>query len=182
MEVVVQIVKQLPAGWPRVAALAGLVLLLLLPDARRLLTQGELRKKKLEKRKRLLELRKLELEVAGLKDKNADAEDSMLDAQIAALAIEPEEDRKPLEWRERAKFALMGSFSWMLVGLLALWFTDLFTGSELIKGALVELLVALVCGLIAAAIPSQSGSASTFRGFLIPAVVAALAVVARGHA
>ena len=44
--------------------------------------------------------------------------------------------------------------------------------------ALVELVVALPAGLIAAAIPSRTRWICVFRGFLIPALVGVLAVVA----
>lgn len=184
MEIVVQIIKQLPPFWPRAAVLLALALLLFLPEMRRVLTRSVPGKRRLDHVKHLLEVRKLELDVAALKAKIPETESSILDAeieQILSKPVEVDEEEDPLAWSERAKFALTGSFSLMVIGIMALWFMGRFSGSELIRLALLELGVALACGLIASAMPSRSRSRCVFRGFLIPALVAALSVAARGR-
>jgi hypothetical protein len=64
VEIAIQLIKQLPAGWPRILVLLGLGLLFFFPEMRRMLTQGHREKERFGHAKQLLELRKLELTVA----------------------------------------------------------------------------------------------------------------------
>ena len=61
MEVIIQIIKQLPPIWPRLAVLIGLILLVALPQTRRILTRAGPGAKRLERAKELLAVRKLQV-------------------------------------------------------------------------------------------------------------------------
>ena len=184
MEIVVQIVQQIPPVWPRVAALLGLALLFFLPEARRLLMHRVFAEHKTEQLKHLLQLRKLELEVAALKAANPDAVDSAVDAAIMKLQTRPVDDLEEgdsLGWPVRARFALAGAFSGMLINSLALWVMNHFDVIEPTQVLFKEFVVAVAGGLLASAIPSRARWYCVFRGILIPAIIAALGVTALGH-
>ena len=191
MEIVVQILKHLPAGWPRIAVLIGLGLLFFFPELRRLLTKRHQDKEQLERVKELLELRKLELTVVDLKAKHPDAKNVNIDSQIEKIFDAPQPISEPqpvpqhteqLPWNERLKFSLTGSFALMIIGGIALWLSGRFDqGGDTIKVVLVELGVAVICGLLASAIPCRSRWECVFRGFLIPALLGALTVTAMGN-
>lgn len=187
MEILVHIFKQLPAFWPRAVLLGVLLLLVLLPQTRSLLTRGGLGSRRLDRAKRLLELRKIELEVAALRAQHAAAGGSQLDAQIERLLRRDVEqagddagDEPTLPWVDRARLAAIGAGSFLLLTTLALGITGRRTGSELAVVAGKELLALLPCALLASAIPTRARWGPVFYGFLVPVVVAALAVTARG--
>lgn len=183
MEIVVQIVQQLPPVWPRVTALLGLALLFFLPEVRQWLIHKVFGRHRTDRLKHLLELRKLELDVATLKAANPAAV-SALDAEIEKMQRQPlddEEQRESLSWSERAKSALAGSFSWILLSVLALTAMGHFSTVAPTKVLMMEFVVALAGGLLASAIPSTARWYCVFRGALIPALIAALSVAARGH-
>jgi len=190
MEIVVRILKHLPPGWPRIVVLIGLGLLFFFPELRRVLTRRHREKEQLEQAKQLLELRKLELTVADLRAKQPEAKNENLDSQIEEIfnSLQPISDPKPtpkqaeqLPWTERLKFSFAGSFALMMIGGIALWLSGRFDeGDDPVKFILVELGVAVICGLLASAIPSRSRWECVFRGFLIPALLGALTVAAMG--
>jgi hypothetical protein len=191
MEIVVQILKHLPAGWPRIVVLIGLGLLFFFPELRRLLTKRQHDKERLEHVTQLLELRKLELTVVDLKAKYPDAQNKNLDSRIEKLLSEPQppieptpdqQKPEPLAWLDRFKLSLAGSFALMILGGIALWFSGRFLGGDdTAKVILIELGLALLCGLLASAIPCRHRWECVFRGFLIPALLGALAVAAKGN-
>ena len=114
VEIVVQIIKQLPAGWPRVVVLLGLALLFFFPEMRRMLTRGHREKERFESAKQLMELRKLELTVVDLKVKHPEALNQYVDSQIQELMSEPPAklQKAPLlEWKDRLLYCLAGSFA-----------------------------------------------------------------------
>ena len=78
MEIVVQILKHLPPGWPRIIVLVGLGMLFFFPELRRALTKRHQDKEQLEQVKQLLELRKLELTVVDLRAKHPEAKNETL--------------------------------------------------------------------------------------------------------
>ena len=191
MEIVVQILKHLPPGWPRIVVLIGLGLLFFFPELRRLLTNKHHEKEQLEQVKQLLELRKLELTVVDLKVKHPEAKNVNIDSQIKEIFSEPQPLSEPtpvpqktelLGWNERLKFSLAGSFALMIIGGIALWLSGRFlVGEDTLKVILVELGLAVICGLLASAIPGRSRWECVFRGFLIPALLGALTVTAKGN-
>ena len=184
MEIVVQLVQQIPPVWPRVAALLGLALLFFLPEARRFLMHKAFGEQRTEQLKILLQVRKLELEVAALKAANPEAGISAIDAEIEKIQTHPVADLKEgdsLAWPERARFALTGAFSGMLINTLALWVMSHFDIVEPSQVLRKESVVAVAGGLLASAIPSHARWYCVFRGILIPAIVAALGVTALGH-
>jgi hypothetical protein len=179
MEIVIQIFKQLPPFWPRLVLLVFLILLVALPQSRRLL-RG--RGASLDRAKRLLEVRKLEIEVAKLRAGNPDTGDSVLDDQIRKiLSKEAKEDERGLAWLERLKLAGYGALSFLILGLLAIGLTGRHAGVELISVAFKELLIIVPCAVIASAIPATNRWGPIFYGFLVPILVVALAVTARMH-
>jgi len=184
MEFFIQIFKQLPPFWPKVMVLLAIAALLLLPGARSLFRQASTGNRRLARAKSLLEVRKLQLDVETLRAKNPDAAPSVLDPPIKKLLAvvveaEDEEEARPLEWKERARFALRGAAVLFVVSLLTLGLTGRRTGVELLQVGFWELVVLLPCGLLAATIPSSSRWSSILYGFLLPAVVASIAVAAR---
>ena len=184
MEIVVQILKHLPAGWPRIIVLLGLALLFFFPEMRRLLTKGHRDKERYGHAKQLLELRKLELTVVDLMVKYPEAQNVNLDSQIEELLSEsPSEPQKrePLDWNGRLKYSLSGSFTLMVMGAIALWHSGKFVGGDAGIFILTELGMTLICGFLASAIPSRSHWECVFRGFLFPALLGALAVAAKGN-
>jgi hypothetical protein len=190
MEIVTQILKHLPAGWPRIIALVGLGMLFFFPELRRLLTQRHRNKENLDLAKQLLELRQLELTVVDLKSKHPEAKNVNLDGRIQEIFSEPTQTSEanaepkltePIAWVDRLKFAMIGSFSLMLLGSIALWHSGKFLGGNVVQAILIELGLAVLCGFIASAIPCRSRWECVFRGFLIPALLGALAVAAKGN-
>ena len=160
-----------------------LVLLLLLPETRRLLTRGGTGDRRLDRAKRLLEVRKLQIELDALRAQNPGIGDSILDGPIDAILGQPVDDEeaaaRPLPWLDRAKLASTGSFAVMMIGLMGVWLTGRRTGLELGQLAVKELLVIVPCALLASAIPARVRWGSVFYGIVIPVLIAALSVAAR---
>lgn len=184
MEIAVQIIQQIPPIWPRVAALLGLVLLFFLPESRRLVLRKAFGDQKTEQLMNLLQLRKLELEVAALKAANPEALNSAVEDEIQEIQRQPVDvttSGDSLDWSDRVRYALAGAFSGMLISSMALWVMDYFHVVEPTHVLLKESVVTLVGGLLASTLPSRARWYCVFRGLLIPAIVAALSVVARGR-
>jgi hypothetical protein len=183
VEVIIQIIKQLPPIWPRLALLIGLIVLVALPQTRRILTRRGPGNQRLQRAKDLLAVRKLQIEVEALRAANPEVGDSILDEQIegilAAPVEEDEEASPPPRWAERLKLAGAGGLGFMLFGILAAGLSGRREGIELFTVALKELLVIIPCALIASAIPARNRWGPVFYGFLMPILVAALAVTAR---
>ena len=183
MEIVVQILKHLPPGWPRIVVLLGLALLFFFPEMRRLLTQRLYGKERFAHAKQLLELRKLELTVVDLRVKHPEALNVSLDSQIEELLSEPQPDPQKTEqlgWNDRLKFSLAGSFALMVMGSIALWHSGRFVDGDTGKFILTELGMTVMCGFLASTIPCRYRWECVFRGFLLPALLGALAVAAKG--
>lgn len=191
MEIVTQILKHLPVGWPRIIALVCLGLLFFFPELRRQLTFKHQEKENLDRAKQLLELRKLELSVVELKARYPDATNDFIDGQLNVLFTPPanidgETDPNPvaeksLVWFERLKLAMVGSFGLMILGSIALWLNGKYADGVAAKAILIEFGIALFCGLVASALPCQYRWECVFRGFLFPAVLGALAIAALGN-
>jgi hypothetical protein len=184
VEIVVQILKHLPSGWPRIIVLLGLALLFFFPEMRRLLTKGHRDKERFGQAKQLLELRKLELTVVDLKFKYPEAQNVSLDLQIEELLCEPQsnpQEIKSFDWKDRLKFSLAGSFALMVMGSIAIWHSGKLVDGELGKFILTELGLTVICGFLASVIPCYYRWECVFRGFLIPALLGALAVAAKGN-
>ena len=180
METIAQIIKQLPPIWPRLAAIGVLVLLLALPQAKKLRKLAG--SKDLDRAKKLLEVRKLQFDVDKLRAANADLPASILDRRIERVladTAEDEADAPPLLWPERLRFAGLGGLALALLGLLAAFVSDRWEGRELFTGLLKELLVIIPCAFVASAIPARNRWLAVFYGFLIPILVVAVAVTAR---
>ena len=191
MEIAVQVLKHLPPGWPRIAVLVGLGLLFFFPELRRFITKRHEDKENFERVKQLLELRKLELMVVDLKSKHPEAINTTIDSRIEKIFSAPQaadepkpvsEKKEPIPWLERFKFSLVGSFSLMVIGGIALLLSGRFlVGDDTVRVVVVELGLAVFCGFLASAIPCRSRWECVFRGFLIPAVLGALVVAARNN-
>ena len=190
MEIAVQILKHLPAGWPRIVALIGLGLLFFFPELRRLVSKRRHDKENVDRVKVLLELRKLELSVVGLQAQHPEAKNEHVDSEIARIfrelsVMEPEpvpKKKQPLPWIERLKFSLIGSFTLLVLGGVALWLSGRFAESgDTLKVILIELVLAVMCGFLASALPCRNRWECIFRGFLIPALLGALTVTAMGN-
>jgi hypothetical protein len=183
VEIVVQIIKQLPTGWPRLLVLLGLDLLFFFPEMRRMLTRGYREKEQFGKAQQLLELRKLELTVVDLKAKHPEALNQYVDLQIEELLSESQTEHQKvplLGWKVRLLYSLVGSFSLMIIGTIALWHNGRFVDSEAGVVILTELVLTAICSFLVSAIPGRSPWEFVFRGFLIPALIGAVAVVAKG--
>ena len=87
---------------------------------------------------------------------------------------------RSLPWLDRVKLASVGSLAVMMLGLMGLWLTGRRTGLELGQVALKELLVIVPCALLASAIPARARWSPVFYGVVIPVLVVALSVAARG--
>lgn len=184
MEIVIQILKHLPPGWPRIVALLGLASLFFFPEMRRLLTQGFHDKERFKHAKQLLELRKLELTVADLKLQHPEAQNASLDSRIDELLSEPQQGPQEIEsirWIDRLKFSLAGSCALMALGSIALWHSGKLEDVSMGKFMLTELGLTVTCGLLASFIPSHFRWECTFRGILIPALLGAFVVAAKGN-
>ena len=185
MELFIKIFKQLPPFWPRVAAIVVIGLVLLLPKLRPLISSASRNRRRLDHAKRLLELRKLQVDVAVARASHPEIAESEIDRQIETIldrAIEDgdDDDRPPLPWRERATLAAMGTLAFIVVGVLGLWVAADRTVGEIAMTALRELPVLVPGALIASAIPSQYRSSTVVAGFVVPVLLTALAVTARG--
>jgi len=184
MEIFVQVFKQLPAGWPRLLLVVALALLLAFPRARRLLWRSGTGSHRLARAKQLLELRKLQIDVALLRAQHADLDGSVLDREIQRLLSQAddagEHERVPLPWRARIRLAGLGAGSFLAIGLLAISLAERRSGAEIVQLGLRDLALALACALIASTIPASARWTSVLYGCLLPAIVAALAVAARG--
>jgi hypothetical protein len=184
VEIVVQILKHLPPGWPRIAVLIGLALLFFFPEMRRLFTKGLRDKERLGHAKQLLELRSLELTVVDLKVKHPEARNANLDSQIEGLLRESQPEPQEIEsfgWNDRLKFSLAGSFALMVMGSIALWHSGKLIDGDVGTFILTELGLTVICGFLASVIPCHYRWECVFRGFLIPALLGAMAVTVKGH-
>lgn len=184
MEIVVQVLKHLPSGWPRIVAILGLALLFFFPEMRRLITRGFHDKERLGNAKRLLELRKLELTVVDLKAKHPEAQNVGLDSRIEELLSEPHPEPQEIEsigWNERLKYSMAGSLALTVMGSIAIWHSGVIDDGDMGKFILVELGMTLICGFLASVLPCRYRWESVFRGFLIPALLGALVVAAKGN-
>jgi hypothetical protein len=183
VEIVVQILKQLPPFWPRAAMLGVLILLLALPQSRRWMRRGRTGERRLERARSLLELRKLELEVTILRGQ-ANSGPSQLDDAIEALLAEkpgPEHPAPaPLPWWARLRLAGLAALALWVVSLLALAATREPSAARLATVALREVVLLVPCALLASAIPTRARWGTVFYAFLIPVLVAALGVASRG--
>lgn len=183
MEIVFQILKQLPSGWPRIAVLVGLGLLFFLPEMRRMLTWHVWTNERFELAKQLLELRQLEITVEELKAQHPESKNEVIDGRVRELLdVSPSESQlaEPIAWTDRLKYSLAGSFALMILGTIALWHSGKFVGENATQVILVELGYTAICGFLAAAIPARNRWESVFRGFLIPAFLGALMATAMG--
>jgi len=183
VEIVVQILKHLPPGWPRILVLIGLAFLFFFPEIRLQLSKGFHDKERFGHATQLLELRKLELTVVDLKVKHPEARNANLDSQIEGLLRESQQEPQEIEsfgWNDRLKFSLAGSFALMVMGSIALWHSGMFVDGGMGKAIFTELGLTLVCGFLASLIPCQYRWECVFRGFLIPALLGALAMAAKG--
>lgn len=186
MELIVQILKQLPPFWPRLLVLIVLVLLVALPQTRRLLTRGGAATRRLERAKLLLEVRKLQLEVEELRVRSPEGPVSVLDAPIERLlAVPVEKDEAdeasgvPVPWRERLHLAALGAAAFLVLDLVAFGVGGRRAGLDLVGFGLKQLVVLVPCALLASAIPTRNRWGPVFYAFLLPVVVAALVVTAR---
>ena len=184
MEIVVQILKHLPAGWPRIIAVLGLAVLFFFPEMRRLVTRGFRDKERYGRVKELLDVRRLELTVVDLKAKHPEAQNQSLDSRIEALLKEPEQqfkEKPSIAWKERFAYATAGAFALAVMGTIAIWHSGRLSEEDVGKFILTELGLTVLCGLLASAIPCKYRWECAFRGFLIPALLGALAVAAKGN-
>lgn len=185
MDILIQIFKQLPPFWPRLALVAVVLLLLMAPQARRWAKRAGLGDQQLARTKELLALRKLEIEVAALRQAHPDVEDSPLDEElrrsVAALVGEEVAVAEPIPWPERLRLAAMGTGTILVLGLLAVWLSGRKTGGALGWLALYEATGLAPCALIASALPARVKWAPVLYGVVMPIVVAAVVVAARGN-
>lgn len=191
MEIVVQVLKHLPPGAPRILAVLGLGLMFFFPEIRRIFTKRHRDKDRLEQATQLLEFRKLELTVMDLKAKHPDAKNEKIDSQIEKILNESDPDVEPnqlneeeeqIGWVARLKYSLAGSFALMILGAVALLLSGRFQGDQdAVKAILIELGLAVLSAVLASAIPSRSRWECVFRGFLIPTLIGALTVAAMSN-
>ncbi len=183
MEIVVQIVKQLPPFWPRAMVLIAIAILFFLPEGRNLLFRSGASKRRIDLIEQLMKLRKLELELDDLRSKHPDAPPNVLDRKLEELMKEPKvTEAAPLPWRERLTFVVSGAVGLVLFGTLALWRMDRFADPELLEIAFADVSLAVACGFLGSALPSNSRWECVFRGIVIPVFLGALIITARGGA
>jgi hypothetical protein len=68
----------------------------------------------------------------------------------------------------------------MLLGSIALWRNGMFIDGGMGKALFIEMGLTLICGFLASLIPCHYRWDCVFRGFLIPALLGALAMAAKG--
>lgn len=183
MEIIVQIVKQVPPFWPRVLVLVGIGLLFFLPEARTKLAQLGPRAKRNASLKELMELRKLELEIAELETRHPQAAETEIAKQLDELLHQRDKtdaEPKNIAWRPRLSLTLAGALSVVAVGTLVLWRVDRLEDHQLIRLALADAGLAVACSFVMSAFPCHSRWECVFRGFVIPVFVGTLIVTARG--
>ena len=177
MEIVFEILKNLPSGWPRILVLVGLGLLYFLPEMRRMLAWRLFKDERIELAKQLLELRQLELTVRTMKVEHPELTNEVIDARIEELMDASSTETEVPDWApwtDRIKYALAGSCAVLILGTMALAQSGKFVGKDPVQVVLIQVGIMVICGLLASAMPARYRWECVFRGFLIPALLGAL--------
>jgi hypothetical protein len=176
MQFAIDLIQKIPAGWPRWATLAAIILAyFFFPDIVKRLSRGRMEKEILERMTRFLQVKKLlfELEVFQ-REKNLSGfefpGEARLLAELKETGLAPEKSKEKITYLERLKYSLLGGMVFFLLTALLFLF-DHFqeaTAFGAAKFLLQDLAFAAGCALLASCIPLGTLRTSFLYGLTMP--------------
>ncbi len=187
MELIVTILHKVPEGWPRVATVVVIVLLVAAPGLRQLVFGRKIEAHHLDRAQKLLTVRKLQLEVDKLKSGQPEAAErgSDLDTRVDELLREDAdlaEPKPPPGLRERVVNALIGGLGFSVVCAFLIVFGDLkefASPGAMFLFLLVNLVVVAAVAGLAGTLPTDSARRSMLFGFGFPLILGGLIALLR---
>jgi hypothetical protein len=184
MQFAIELMHQIPAGWPRLATLAAIVLAYCcFPSLLRQLVGRQQEKETLERLMRLLQVKKLLLELAALQQEKhlagyAFPSEARLLAALQDSATAVATAPGPLPYVRRLAYSLLGGAAFLLCTTLLFVCspshatTPWATATFLLRDAG----LAAGCGLLASLLPWGTPRASVLSGVTMPLALALLVV------
>jgi hypothetical protein len=129
MQFAIDLMQKIPAGWPRLAALAAIVIAyFFFPSLVRQLTRGQQEKEMLDRMTRFLQVKKLLLELEALqKEKNLAGFAFPGEARLLAALQEPatavEKSPETIPYMSRLQYSLLGGAVFFLLTTLLFVFS-----------------------------------------------------------
>jgi hypothetical protein len=176
MQFAIDLIQKIPAGWPRWAVLAAIVVAyFLFPDVVKKLSRGRMEKEILERMTRFLQVKKLLLELEVLqKEKNLSGfefpGEARLLAELKESSTSAEKSKEKIFYLSRLKYSLLGGIGFFLLTALVFFF-DRFqeaTAWETVKFLLTDLGFSAGCALPASFIPLGTLRTSFLYGLTMP--------------
>jgi hypothetical protein len=187
MEFAIAMIQKIPAGWPRLALLAAiLIAYFLFPDLVKNLSRGRRDKEALETLTRFLQIKKLLCEIQAFqKEKNLSGfefpGESRLLAELNESTTAVEESKEKITYLSRLKYSMMGAAVFFLVAALLFVFdhhqetTTLGTAKFLLR----DLVFSAGCGFLASVIPLGALRTSFLYGLTMPLAVTLLYLIVK---
>jgi hypothetical protein len=183
MQFAIDLIQKIPAGWPRLATFAALLIAyFFFPDIFKNLGRGRKEKERLEQMMRFLQMKKLLLEIETLqKEKNLSGFEFPGEARLlaelneSATAVEKSKEKPP--YVGRLKYSLLGGVVFFLLTAVVFVFEDrqkTLSVLETAKFLLRDLGFSVVCGLLASFIPLGTPRTSFLYGLTMPLALALL--------
>jgi hypothetical protein len=176
MEFAIDLIQKIPAGWPRWAVLAAIMLAyFFFPDIVKKLSRGRMEKETLERMTRFLQVKKLLFELETLqKEKNLSGfefpGEARLLAELKEFSTSAEKSKEKIPYLGRLKYSLLGGMGFFLLTAL-LFFFDRFqetTAFGAVKFLLQDLGFSAGCALLASCIPLGTLRTSFLYGLTMP--------------
>jgi hypothetical protein len=176
MQFAIDLIQKIPAGWPRWAVLAAIMLAyFFFPDIIKKLSRGRMEKETLERMTQFLQVKKLLFELEVLqKEKNLSGfefpGEARLLAELKESSTSAEKSKEKIPYLSRLKYSLLGGMVFFLLTAL-LFFFDRFqetTALEAVKFLLQDLGFSAGCALLASFIPLGTLRTSFLYGLTMP--------------
>jgi uncharacterized membrane protein len=182
MQFAIDLIQKIPAGWPRLAMLAAIIVAyFFFPDIFKKLTGGRKEKERLEEVMRFLQMKKLLLEIEALqKEKNLSGfefpGEARLLAELKESATTHEKSKERTPYLSRLKHSLLGAVVFFLLTVLLWTFGHYRETTDLgrVKFLLQDLGFSAGCGLLASFIPLGTTRTSFLYGLTMPFALALL--------
>jgi hypothetical protein len=182
MEFAIAMIQKIPAGWPRLAVLAAiLIAYFFFPDLVKNLGRGRRDKEALERLIRFLQVKKLLFELQAFqKEKSLSGfefpGEARLLAELNESATAVEKSNEKITYFRRLKYSLMGGVVFFLVAALLFVFDHYQETTALgtVKFLLRDLVFSAGCGLLASLMPLGTLRTSFLYGLTMPLAITLL--------